>query len=246
MGLLDGKVAFVTGGSRGIGRAIVELFAQEGAKVAFTYTTPTPQVEGLAAQGKGNILAIQSNVTDAKSCGEAVSKTIDTFSTIDVCVNNAGISKDNLLPRVTEEQFRQVMDVNVLGVYTVTKLVLPVMMRARRGSIVNMSSIVGLRGNAGQSAYAASKAAVIGFTKSVALEYAGRNIRANVIAPGFIQTDMTAYLQEGPQADSYLQRIPLKRYGQANEIAQVALFFASDMSAYVSGQVLSACGGLNV
>ncbi|HNJ58778.1 MAG TPA: SDR family oxidoreductase, partial [Chitinophagaceae bacterium] len=163
-----------------------------------------------------------------------------------VCVNNAGISKDNLLLRMTAEQWDDVMNINLKSVFNITKLVTRPMMKAKAGSIINMSSIIGIRGNAGQSSYAASKAGIIGFTKSVALELGSRNIRCNAIAPGFIETDMTHYLKDGDAANDFLKKIPLGRFGKADEIANTTLFLASDMSSYITGQVLSACGGLNI
>jgi len=168
------------------------------------------------------------------------------FGTIDVCVNNAGISKDNLLLRLTPEQWDEVITTNLKSVFNITKQVIRPMMKAKKGSIINMSSIVGMRGNAGQASYAASKAGIIGFTKSVALELGSRNIRCNAIAPGFVETDMTHYLKEGNAADEFLKKIPLGRFGKAEEIANTTLFLASDLSSYITGQVISVCGGLNV
>jgi 3-oxoacyl-[acyl-carrier protein] reductase len=168
------------------------------------------------------------------------------FGAIDICVNNAGISKDNLLLRMTPDQWNEVINTNLTSVYNMTKQVIRPMMKARRGSIINMSSIVGIRGNAGQSSYAASKAGIIGFTKSIAAELGSRNIRCNAIAPGFVETDMTHYLKEGDASKSFLEKIPLGRFGSAEEIANVTLFLASEMSSYVTGQVISTCGGLNM
>jgi 3-oxoacyl-[acyl-carrier protein] reductase len=171
---------------------------------------------------------------------------IKEFATIDVCVNNAGISRDNLLLRITPEQWDEVMTTNLKSVFNMTKQVMRPMMKAKKGSIINISSIVGMRGNAGQSSYAASKAGIIGFTKSMAHELGSRNIRCNAIAPGFVETDMTNYLKEGEASKAFLQKIPLGRFAHANEIADSTLFLASDMSSYVTGQVLSVCGGLNI
>lgn len=168
------------------------------------------------------------------------------FGAVDICVNNAGISKDNLLLRLTPDQWDEVMDVNLKSVFNMTKQVIRPMMKARAGSIINMSSIIGIRGNAGQSSYAASKAGIIGFTKSVAHELGSRNIRCNAIAPGFIETDMTHYLKDGESAKNFLAKIPLGRFGTAEEISNTTLFLASDLSSYITGQVISACGGLNI
>jgi 3-oxoacyl-[acyl-carrier protein] reductase len=174
-----------------------------------------------------------------------VNEVINKFGTVDILVNNAGISKDNLLLRMSPEQWDEVMTTNLKSVYNMTKQVIRPMMKARKGSIINMSSIIGMRGNAGQSSYAASKAGIIGFTKSVAAELGSRNIRCNAIAPGFVETDMTHYLKEGEAAKSFLDKIPLGRFGSAEEIANVALFLASDLSSYITAQVVSVCGGLN-
>jgi 3-oxoacyl-[acyl-carrier protein] reductase len=187
----------------------------------------------------------RSNAGDFKDCESFVDDVMKEFGTVDVCVNNAGISKDNLLLRMTPEQWDEVMSVNLKSVFNMTKQVIRPMMKAKSGSIINMSSIIGMRGNAGQSSYAASKAGIIGFTKSVALELGSRNIRCNAIAPGFVETDMTHYLQEGEAAKAFLDKIPLNRFGKADEIAGTTLFLASDMSSYVTGQVISVCGGLN-
>ena len=196
----------------------------------------------LATQAK----AYRSNAGNFAECETLVNDVMKEFGTIDVCVNNAGISKDNLLMRLTAEQWDDVMDVNLKSVFNMTKLVIRPMMKARKGSIVNMSSIIGMRGNAGQTSYAASKAGIIGFTKSVALELGSRNIRCNAIAPGFVETDMTSYLKDGEAADKYKAGIPLGRFASSEDIANVTLFLASDLSSYVTGQTISACGGLNI
>jgi 3-oxoacyl-[acyl-carrier protein] reductase len=175
-----------------------------------------------------------------------VNDVLKEFGTVDVCVNNAGISKDNLLLRMSPEQWDEVIKVNLNSVFNITKQVIRPMMKARKGSIINMSSIVGVRGNAGQASYAASKAGIIGFTKSIAQELGSRNIRCNAIAPGFIETDMTHYLKDGEASKAFLEKIPLGRFGSAEEIANTTLFLASDMSSYITGQVISACGGLNI
>jgi 3-oxoacyl-[acyl-carrier protein] reductase len=189
--------------------------------------------------------AYKSNAGVYEDCEKMVNDVVKEFGTIDVCVNNAGISKDNLLLRMTPQQWDEVMDINLKSVFNMTKQVIRPMMKARSGSIINMSSIIGMRGNAGQGSYAASKAGIIGFTKSMALELGSRNIRCNAIAPGFIETDMTHYLKEGEAAKAFLEKIPLGRFGSTEEIANATLFLASNLSTYVSGQVISVCGGLN-
>jgi 3-oxoacyl-[acyl-carrier protein] reductase len=250
MKLLQDKVAIVTGAARGIGEAIAIKLAEQGAHVAFTYVSEGSAEKAAAVEAKiiaagGKAKAYRSNAGNFAECETLVNDVMKEFGTIDVCVNNAGISKDNLLMRLTAEQWDDVMDVNLKSVFNMTKLVIRPMMKARKGSIVNMSSIIGMRGNAGQTSYAASKAGIIGFTKSVALELGSRNIRCNAIAPGFVETDMTHYLKEGEAAKAFLDKIPLGRFGSAEEIANTTLFLASDLSSYVTGQVLSVCGGLN-
>ena len=190
--------------------------------------------------------AWKSNAGDAAQCEQFVTEVLKEFGTIDICVNNAGISKDNLLMRMTTEQWNEVIQVNLNSVFYMTKQVIRPMMKARTGSIINMSSVIGEMGNAGQSSYAASKAGIIGFTKSIAKELGSRNIRCNAIAPGFVETDMTQYLQEGEAAEKYKAGIPLGRFAGAKDIANATLFLASDLSAYVTGQTLSVCGGLNI
>jgi len=247
--LLEGKIAIVTGASRGIGEAIAIKLAEHGAQVAFTYLSSEEKARTLEDKLKGfgvKAKAYKSNAGVYAECETLVNDVIKEFGAVDVCVNNAGISKDNLLLRLTPEQWDEVMDINLKSVFNMTKQVIRPMMKARKGSIINMSSIVGIRGNAGQSSYAASKAGIIGFTKSVALELGSRNIRCNAIAPGFVETDMTHYLKEGEGAKSFLEKIPLGRFGSAEEIANTTLFLASDMSSYVTGQAISVCGGLNI
>ena len=190
--------------------------------------------------------AYQSNAGDFAACENFVNEVVKEFGQIDICVNNAGISKDNLLLRMTPDQWDDVMQTNLKSVFNMTKQVIRPMMKAKSGSIINMSSVIGEMGNAGQSSYAASKAGVIGFTKSIAKELGSRNIRCNAIAPGFVETDMTSYLKDGEGADKYKAGIPLGRFGTAADIANVTLFLASEMSSYVTGQVISACGGLNI
>ena len=251
MKLLAGKVSIVTGAARGIGAAIALKLAEQGSHIAFTYVSSgsaekanalVSQIEALGVKAK----AYQSNAGVFEECEAFVNDVVATFGTVDICVNNAGISKDNLLLRMNADQWDEVMDTNLKSVFNMTKQVIRPMMKAKSGSIINMSSIIGIRGNAGQSSYAASKAGIIGFTKSVALELGSRNIRCNAIAPGFVETDMTHYLKEGEAATAFLSKIPLGRFGKAEEIANTTLFLASDMSSYITGQVISACGGLNI
>lgn len=247
MKLLQDKVALVTGGSRGIGEAIVRKFAEQGANVAFTYVSSSERAEGIVKELEAMGVKAAAYKSDAGSFEQSealVKEVLETFGTIDILVNNAGISRDNLMLRVTEEQWDEVMGANLKSVFNLTKQVLRPMMKSRAGSIINLSSVVGMKGNAGQSSYSASKAGVIGFTKATALELGSRNIRCNAIAPGFIETDMTDYLK-GDDAKAWFDQIALRRFGQAEEIANVALFLASDLSSYVSGQVISACGGMN-
>jgi 3-oxoacyl-[acyl-carrier protein] reductase len=248
MKLIENKVAIVTGGSRGIGEAIATKLAENGANVAFSYVSSEEKAKVLEEKLQSfgvKAKAYKSNAGDFADSENMVNEVIKEFGTVDILVNNAGISKDNLLLRMTPEQWDEVMTTNLKSVYNMTKQVIRPMMKARKGSIVNMSSIIGMRGNAGQSSYAASKAGIIGFTKSVAAELGSRNIRCNAIAPGFVETDMTHYLKEGEAAKSFLDKIPLGRFGSAEEIANVTLFLASDMSSYITAQVISVCGGLN-
>jgi len=247
--LLEGKIAIVTGASRGIGEAIATKLAEHGAQIAFTYLSSDEKARVLEDKLKEfgvKAKAYKSNAGIYAECETLVNDVMKEFGAVDICVNNAGISKDNLLLRLTPEQWDEVMDINLKSVFNMTKQVIRPMMKARKGSIINMSSIVGIRGNAGQSSYAASKAGIIGFTKSVALELGSRNIRCNAIAPGFVETDMTHYLKEGEGAKAFLEKIPLGRFGSAEEIANSTLFLASDMSSYITGQAISVCGGLNI
>ncbi len=251
MKLLENKVCIVTGAARGIGEGIALKFAEQGAHVAFTYVSESSAEKAAALEeklmGMGvKAKAIRSNAADFNECETLVNDVVKEFGSVDVCVNNAGISKDNLLLRLTPDQWDEVMQVNLKSVFNMTKQVIRPMMKAKSGSIINMSSIIGLTGNAGQSSYAASKAGIIGFSKSVAKELGSRNIRCNVIAPGFVETDMTSYLKEGEQADKYKAGIPLGRFGTAEDIANVTLFLASNLSAYVTGQVISTDGGLHM
>jgi len=247
MKLLEGKVTLITGGSRGIGEAIALKFAAEGAHIAFTYVSSDERAKALeekltamGVQAKG----YKSDAGDYAAAETLVNDIMTHFGTIDICVNNAGISKDNLLMRMTPEQWDDVLQANLKSIYNLSKQVIKPMMKSRKGSIINMSSIVGMKGNAGQSSYAASKAGIIGFTKSIAQELGSRNIRVNAIAPGFIETDMTHYLKDGG-AEKWFEKIPMARFGKPEEVADVALFLASDMSSYVSGQVISVCGAMN-
>ena len=251
MKLLEGKTAIITGAARGIGEAVALKFAEHGANIAFTYVSESSVekaaviAEKLKSHGV-RAVAYRTNAADFTACELFVNQVLKEFSTIDFCVNNAGISKDNLLLRMTPEQWDDVMQVNLKSVFNMTKQVIRPMMKAKSGSIINMSSVIGEMGNAGQSSYAASKAGVIGFTKSVAKELGSRNIRCNAIAPGFVETDMTSYLKEGEGAEKYKAGIPLGRFATAEDIANVALFLASNLSSYITGQVISACGGLNI
>lgn len=249
MNLLQDKVAIITGGSRGIGEAIARKFAANGANIAFSYVSSDEKAKSLEEELSATGIkakAYKSNAALYGDCENMVNEVARDFGKIDVCVNNAGISRDNLLLRMTEEQWNEVIQTNLSSVYNMTKQVIRPMMKARSGSIINMSSIIGMKGNAGQSSYAASKAGIIGFTKSIAAELGSRNIRCNAIAPGFIETDMTHYLKEGEAAKSFLEKIPLGRFGQGDEVANVALFLASAVSSYLTGQVISICGGLNM
>lgn len=251
MKLLENKIAVVTGAARGIGEAIAIKLAEHGAHIAFSYVSDSSADKAAALVSKLEALGVkakawQSNAGDFAQSEQFVNDVVKEFGNIDVCVNNAGISKDNLLLRMTAEQWDDVMNINLKSVFNMTKQVIRPMMKAKKGSIINMSSIIGIRGNAGQSSYAASKAGIIGFTKSIALELGSRNVRVNAIAPGFIETDMTHYLKEGEAAKAFLAKIPLGRFGTAEEIGNTTLFLASDMSSYITGQVISTCGGLNI
>lgn len=251
MKLLEGKVAIVTGAARGIGEAIALKFAEHGASIAFTYVSDSSaekatvleeKLKGFGVKAK----AYKSNAGDFAQCEAFVNDVLKEFGTVDICVNNAGISKDNLLLRLSPDQWDDVIKVNLNSVFYMTKQVIKPMMKARSGSIINMSSVIGEMGNAGQASYAASKAGIMGFTKSVAKELGSRNIRCNAIAPGFVETDMTSYLKDGDAADKYKKDIPLGRFASGEDIANTCLFLSSDMGSYITGQVISVCGGLNI
>jgi 3-oxoacyl-[acyl-carrier protein] reductase len=247
--LLKDKVALVTGGSRGIGEGVCIKFAEQGAHIAFTYVSSDEKAAALVTKLEGygvKAKAYKSNAGIYQECEALVNDVIATFGTVDICVNNAGISKDNLLLRMTPEQWDEVMHTNLKSVFNMTKLVIKPMMKARAGSIINMSSIIGVTGNAGQSSYAASKAGIIGFTKSIAKEVGSRNIRVNAIAPGFVSTDMTHYLSDGDAGKAFMDKIPLGKFAETEDIANACLFLASNMGQYITGQILSVCGGLNI
>lgn len=246
MKLLVGKTAIITGGSRGIGKSIVEIFAKHGANVAFTYSSSVESAKAIAAEASKEGVKVKCYKSDASNFDNAQNLAADVhkeFGSIDILINNAGITKDNLLMRMSEEDFDRVIQVNLKSVFNMTKAVQRIMLKQRKGSIINMSSVIGLKGNAGQSNYAASKAGVIGFTKSMAIELGSRNIRSNAIAPGFIITEMTEKLGE-ENIKKYYETIPLKRLGTPEEVANTCVFLASDMSAYITGQVLNVDGGM--
>jgi len=248
MKLLENKVALITGASRGIGEAIALKFAENGAHIAFTYLSSVEKANALEEkmQAMGiKAKGYKSDAGDYKAAETLAAEVLKDFGTIDICVNNAGISRDNLLLRLTPEQWDEVMQANLKSVFNLTKQVMRPMMKSRSGSIINLSSVVGVKGNAGQSAYAASKAGIIGFTKSIAHEIGSRNIRCNVLAPGFVETDMTHYLKEGG-SEKWYEKIPLGRFGKTEDVANTALFLASDLSAYITGQVISVCGGMSM
>ena len=244
--LLEGKVAIVTGASRGIGKAIAEQFIAQGAKVAFTYRSSAEAAaaleQELSADG-GSVKGFQSDAASMTDAERLIGEVVDAFGTVDIVINNAGITDDTLLMRMTEEQWDRVISVNLKSCFNLTKAVMRTMLKARSGSIVNISSVVGVQGNAGQANYAASKAGILGFTKSVALELGSRNIRCNAIAPGFIETEMTAKLDEDT-VQGWRDAIPLKRGGTPEDVANLCVFLASDMSAYITGQTLNVDGGM--
>ena len=246
MKLLEGKTVIITGASRGIGKGIAEVFAKQGANIAFTYRSSDEKAKALEDELSANgckVKGYKSDASNFEAAQQLAADVLEEFGSIDVLVNNAGITKDGLLMRMSEDDFDIVMDINMKSVFNMTKAVLRPMLKQRKGSIINMSSVVGVKGNAGQANYSASKAAINGFTKSTALELGSRNIRCNSIAPGFIETEMTDALVE-EQIQEWRNAIPLKRGGTTEDVANSALFLASDMSAYVTGQVLHVCGGM--
>ena len=246
MNLLEGKTAIITGGSRGIGKAIVEIFVKQGANVAFTYSSSSDAAKAIENKLSTKNVKVKSYKSDASNFEEAqllAASVLEEFGSIDILVNNAGITKDNLLMRMSEEDFDRVIQVNLKSVFNMTKAVQRTMLKQRKGSIINMSSVIGVKGNAGQSNYAASKAGIIGFTKSMAIELGSRNIRSNAIAPGFIVTEMTEELGD-ETIKQYFEAIPLKRGGTPEEIANTCVFLGSDMSSYLTGQVLNVDGGM--
>lgn len=246
MKLLEGKIALITGASKGIGKSIALKYAEQGANVAFTYLSSIEKGQALEAELTALGIKAKGYRSDASIFAEAenlVNQVITDFGALDILINNAGITKDGLLMRMSEEQWDSVININLKSVFNLTKASMKQMMKQKNGSIINLTSVVGIRGNAGQANYAASKAGIIGFTKSVALELGSRNIRCNVIAPGFIETEMTAKLNEDV-VKGWRDGIPLKRGGSTEDVANACLFFASEMSAYVTGQVLNVCGGM--
>lgn len=248
MKLLENKIALITGGSRGIGRAIALTFAKNGAHVAFSdiaydehAESLEKEIEALGVKGKG-FASDASSFADAE---KLISDVTAYFGTVDILVNNAGITRDNLLMRMEEKDWDLVININLKSIFNLTKAVQRIMLKQRSGSIINMSSVVGVSGNAGQANYSASKAGMIGFTKSIAKELGSRNVRCNAIAPGFIETDMTAKLPQDV-VESWVKNIPLRRAGKPEDVANLALFLASDLSSYVTGQVIPVCGGMQV
>ncbi|MFM7629997.1 MAG: 3-oxoacyl-[acyl-carrier-protein] reductase [Algoriphagus sp.] len=246
MGLLTGKVALVTGASKGIGKAIAIKFAQEGAQVAFTYLSSVEKGQALESELKNfgiTAKGYRSDASNYQAAEELINAVVEDFGALDILVNNAGITRDNLLMRMTEESWDEIMNVNLKSCFNTVKAVARTMMKAKSGSIINMTSVVGVKGNAGQANYAASKAGIIGFTKSVALELGSRNIRCNAVAPGFIETEMTEVLDE-KTVQGWREAIPMKRGGQPEEIADVCVFLGSDRSSYISGQVIHVNGAM--
>jgi len=246
MKLLENKVALITGGGRGIGRSICESFAENGCDVAFTYNSSKEAAENLVEELKKydvKVKSYKSDASDHDKSVELIDNVISDFERIDVLVNNAGITKDNLLMRMSPSDFKDVVNVNLGSVFNLTKSSIRIFLKQKEGSIINISSIVGVKGNAGQSNYAASKAGIIGFSKSIALELGSRNIRCNVVAPGFIETDMTDSLSDDV-LEKWKESIPLKRSGKPNDVGNACVFLASNLSSYITGQVLQVDGGL--
>ncbi|MFO7721733.1 MAG: 3-oxoacyl-[acyl-carrier-protein] reductase [Bacteroidales bacterium] len=248
MKLLEGKTALITGGARGIGKAIALRFAEQGANVAFSDIRIDENAEALVEELKGHgvqVMAFASDASDYNACEQLANDVNAAFGRIDILVNNAGITRDNLLMRMSEDEWDMVIRINLKSVFNLTKAVQRFMLKQRSGSIINMSSVVGVSGNAGQSNYAASKAGMIGFTKSIAKELGSRNVRCNAIAPGFIETEMTHKLPEDVRK-AWADKIPLKRAGQVGDVADICVFLGSDLSSYVTGQTISVCGGMNI
>ena len=246
MKLLEGKNILITGGSRGIGKSIVEVLFNNGANIGFTFSSSESAANEIAKNlnsSSQKCIAYKSDASKLDQCDKLVESFLNDFETIDVLINNAGITKDNLLMRMGEDDFDKVMEVNLKSVFNMTKACQRVFLKNRKGSIINMSSVVGVKGNAGQSNYAASKAGIIGFSKSIAQELGSRSIRCNVIAPGFIKTEMTDNLSDSI-IESWTENIPLKRPGESNDVANLCLFLASDLSSYITGQVINVDGGL--
>lgn len=247
MKLLEGKVAIVTGGSRGIGKGIVNKLAEQGATVVFTFVSSEEAAQAVANDASANygatVKAVKNDAASFSQAEELIENTVKEFGRIDIVVNNAGITKDNLLMRMTEADWDAVIDTNLKSVFNMTKAVQKVMLKQRSGSIINLSSVVGRSGNAGQANYAASKSGVIGFTQAIARELGSRNIRCNAIAPGFIETEMTEKLDENTK-NGWIQNIPLKRAGTTEDVANCVLFLASDLSSYISGQTINVCGAM--
>lgn len=241
--MLEGKVAIITGASRGIGKGIAQKFVEQGAKVAFSYLSSEEKAKALEAELGNGAKGFKSDASDFNQAQELVDAVVAEFGTVDIVVNNAGITRDNLLMRMGEEAWDEVMTVNLKSCFNLTKAVMRIMLKARSGSIINMSSVVGVSGNAGQANYSASKAGILGFTKSVAQELGSRNIRCNAIAPGFIETEMTGALDE-KMVEEWRASIPLKRGGTPEDVANLTLFLASPMSAYITGQVINVDGGM--
>ncbi len=244
MALLSDKTALVTGGTRGIGEAIVRRFVAEGARVAFSYARSAERANALVEELGANVIAFPSDAANFQQAEQLINDVVAAFGKLDIVVNNAGITRDNLMLRMSEQQWDEVIHTNLKSVFNLTKHALRPMMKARSGSIINMSSVVGDFGNAGQANYAASKSGIFGFSKSIAKEVGSRSIRCNVVAPGFIATEMTEVLDDKTK-QGFLDSIPMRRLGEGREVADVCVFLASDMSSYVNGQVISVCGGLN-
>lgn len=245
--MLKGKTTLITGASRGIGKGIAEMFAKHGSNIAFTFASSVEKARAFEEELKSKygvkVIGYQSDAADFNAAQTLADQVVADFGNIDVLINNAGITKDTLLMRMSEEQWDDVINTNLKSTFNLTKACLKTFLKNKAGSIINMSSVIGVTGNAGQANYAASKAGMIGFTKSIAKELGSRNVRCNAIAPGFIETEMTAGLDENVRK-TWVETIPLKRGGSTDDVANVCLFLASDMSAYVTGQTINVCGGM--